>query len=143
MSHSVSYPNDCHAVCYQNVSLLEDQWEWQDFIEDLRPRAKEVWPSLEDCDRWLDREDHALLSNIHAYIGISEYGGLAAIWLKSRAFDRYSNYHGDDQVHANLADHWCKSIIPRFEQMFAEYQLIGRASNGEAFYRRIGGSGKE
>lgn len=137
MSRSVSYPSGCHAVCFQNVSHMEDQWEWQEFVEDLRTRAREFWPSLEDCDRWLDREDHAVLSNIHAYVGVSEYGSLAAIWFKSRAFDRYSSFHGDDQAHANIANHWCKSISPRFEKMFAEYELIGRASNGEAFYQRI------
>ena len=79
MSRSVSYPSGCHAVCFRNVSPMDDQWVWQEFIEDLRTGARELWPSLEDCDRWLDREDHAVLSNIHAYVGVSEYGGLGAV----------------------------------------------------------------
>ena len=39
-------------------------------------------PSLYEADGWAGREDRILLQNGHVEIGVSEYCGLAAIWMR-------------------------------------------------------------
>ena len=94
------------------------------------------------ADTWLDRDDRAITANVFAYIGVSEYCGLAAIWLKSRAGDAYTGFCGSDMVHEALANQWCAHIGKRFTGLFGDYELVARASNGEAFYRKIEGREK-
>ena len=129
MSRSVSYASGSVAVAYQT---LQDQSEDDDFgaeifddvIEDIQEYAPTLWPSFEKTDKWLDREDHAILSNRHAYIGISEYCGLVSVWLVPR----------DEEN--NLANQWCASITKKFHKAFGTLNKIGTASNGEAFFER-------
>lgn len=130
MGRSVSYPNDCAAVCFIDVSDYHEMEEWHFFIEWLQERCQEAWKSLDTADEWLGREDHAVLENQHCYIGVSEYCRLAAVWLKPKEDNDYPEH---DSLHA----HWCNQISKRFEKMFGEYRLIGRASNGEAFFEKI------
>ncbi len=137
MARSVSTPSNCAAICYRDVSGIEDGWEWSDFKEMLADQVKELFPSIDECDTWLDREDHAFMENNFAYIGISEYCGLAAIWLKSKSEYYECSCYPDELRLANLADNWCQRIVPKFESNFSEYKRVATASNGESFYEKI------
>ena len=81
MSRTVSVPYNAKIVCYQDVSWMEDYVEWEDFLEEIQDRVMMNWPSFNPCDKWLDREDHAILQNDHCFVGVSEYCGLASIWV--------------------------------------------------------------
>lgn len=139
MGRSVSTPTNCAAIAYRDVSGMEEGFEWDDFKEWIVDAAQEVWPSLETCDEWLDREDHAILENGHCYIGVSEYCGLAAIWLMSKR-DKLENETACmyNEGYANLADHWCEQVADKFSARFGEYRKIGTGSNGVAFFERAG-----
>ena len=137
MSRSVSYPTDSIIVCFRDVSHMEHAEDWDDFIDYIRETAMEAWPSLLREDKWLDREDRAILSSTFAYIGVSEYCGLASIWIKARSWDAYTGFCGSDAAHAVLAENWCNTITSKFDGLFGELTLLGRASNGEAFYQRM------
>lgn len=125
MSRSVSVPRNAEVVCYQHRKF-EDEFEWEDLVEDIRESCKSVWPSLEDCDEFLDREDHALLENRLVYIGVSEYCGLVAIWIVPK-----EDYYGNEKP---LAFGWIGRISERFREMFGELVCKGRFSNGEAVF---------
>ena len=127
MGRSVSYANGSVAVCYNDVSDFEDSWEWDDFIEYIKESAKSAFPSLDDCAQWLGREDHAILENSHCFIGISEYCGLAAIWLVPK----------DSGDRPELAESWCAQVTPKFNKTFGELRKIGTFSNGESVFERI------
>lgn len=153
MGCSVSYATGSTAIAYRSLESenyesgndieldAETRREYEsdrmqddfNFLVDwIRETAKSAWPSMQDCDEWLGREDHAILSNDLAYIGVSEYCGLVSIWLVDRA-DRYDGY--GDSIHTLCAP-WCSQITPRFYELFGEYRKIGTASNGESFYEK-------
>ncbi len=111
-------------------------------MDPLRNSALEVRPSMFIADIGRDREDRAIVANVFAYIGASEYCGLAAIWLKSRARICLHGLLRQRLTHEALANQWCTHIAKRFTGLFGDYELVARASNGEAFYRKIEGQGK-
>jgi hypothetical protein len=136
MGRSVSRPSNATAVAYRSFEAEDEfdaEFEFEYLIDWVRETAKEAWPSMVECDEWVGREDHAILSNDLAYIGLSEYCGLVSIWL----VDREDRYDGYDQGEANLCKPWCAQIERKFLKLFSEYQKIGTASNGESFYERV------
>jgi len=137
MGRSVSTPSNCTAICYQNVTHIEDEFEWADYKEMIEEKVKSLYPSMDKCDEWLDREDHAIMENSFAYVGISEYCGLVAIWLKSKGEDYECSCYDEEIRLAHLADSWCQRVIPSFDSAFSEYRREATFSNGEAIYRKI------
>lgn len=109
---------------------------WSDFLADLRTTFKRAFPSLCDCDRWLDREDHAVLENRHAYIGASEYCGLVSVWCVPKQASWY-----DTAGTSALRAQWAASIerkAARLLESFAPRLVpMGTFSNGESVYRRV------
>lgn len=126
MGRSVSYGSGAVEVCFRDVSDFTGEWDWDSFIEWIRETAFELWPTVEDADHWLDREDHVVAENEHCFIGFSEYCGLASIWLVPR----------DDRDYPALADHWCRQIAPKFQKVFGDLVRVGTFSNGESVYER-------
>lgn len=128
MGRSVSVPHYATVVAYQifEPNDQDDEREWDEYLYDLRERCISVWPSLSVCDEWLGREDHAILENQLAYIGVSEYCGLVAIWARPR-------YDGDNDA---LGENWTHTIAPKFHAMFGELRRLGTMSNGVSVYKR-------
>lgn len=128
MGRSVSYPHNASIVCYNDVSEFNDQLDWEDFIHGIQTQAKADWKSFEDCSKWLDREDKAILENRFCYIGVSEYCGLASIWLVLK----------DGYEYSSIAKHWINQISPKFNKYYGELKKIGTFSNGESIYKKGG-----
>lgn len=128
MGRSVSYPYNAIVKAYKDVSWMEEDWDWQDFVYDIRYACKEAWPSLYDSDDWLGHEDRVLLENDFAYVGVSEYCGLACLWIVPKE---------DDLARAGLAVNWCNRMASRFKKLFGDYERMAVFSNGEAIYRSI------
>lgn len=126
MARSVSVPVDAEVVCFQEF----DGEDWDDFVWWFRETCQDAWPSLDKSDDWIGRENHVLLENGHARIGVSEYCGLVSLWIVPYISDYYPEHKG-------LALHWIDQIAPKFHERFGRLRLIGRASNGEAFFTRI------
>lgn len=124
MGRSVSYPRNAE-VTFTDLDSDEDCFDF--VLEDARESAGSAWPSMEKCDTWLDREDHAIMENGHAYFGVSEYCGLAAYWLVAK----------QDLANQPLADHWVSSQGPKLRDMFATLAKVGTMSNGEVVFTRV------
>lgn len=139
MGRSVDYPRGYSVVTFKEWFKPEledgedyrepDEFDWDYFTEDLTEYAPTLWPSLTACDTWLGRENHALLENSHCYMGISEYCGLASLWIVPK-----ENEWGEVSA---LAANWCAQIEDKFVQTFGELSKVGAMSNGEGVYRRI------
>ena len=133
MGRSVSTPTGAVAVAYREFSPDQSgdpddiQWEWDSYIESLEEHAIELFPSLYSCDRWLDREDHAILQNAHCYVGVSEYCGCAAFWMVAK----------DKNDHPELSKSWCHSVAKKFESTFSEFSRTGAMSNGVSVYKAV------
>jgi hypothetical protein len=154
MGRSVSYPSNTAAVCFRDVSSFgyvmdedgnvtdeHDEWQGQDdwdwFVESIKNDATEKWSSFSECDEWVGREDHAILENNFAYIGVSEYCGLAAVWLLPKTEALLNTGYSEDSAMANLSENWCKRIAKNFEKLFGEYVKVAVMSNGEGVYKKV------
>jgi hypothetical protein len=149
MGRSVSYAPGSVEICFRDVSnfgyrdeegeptdkydgfLAQDEWDW--FTEGIIIDAQKQWPSLLPVEcHWLGNKDRVLVENSHCYIGVSEYGGLASIWLVPRT--EGSDWSYEDT--SGLALNWCSKIGPKFKELFGELEKVGTFSNGEAVYRK-------
>ncbi|WP_295842499.1 hypothetical protein [uncultured Xanthomonas sp.] len=123
---------ECGNVGFTSYERYSSEDAWSDFVANLRAEFKRAFPSLGDCDEWLDREDHALLENRHAYVGVSEYCGLVSVWCKAK-----DSYYGD---HQPLAHAWAVAIKAKAERTldgFADrLYKVATFSNGEAVFQR-------
>ena len=142
MSRSVSRPSNAQVVAFACIESEDDddlnQMNWDDTIENLVTELLAAFPGLRKVDRWLDREDHVIAENGLAAFGISEYCGLVAVWIVP---DKY-------ELGCKVDDHplsvkWIASIEKQFHKIVAqvfgfELRHIATASNGEAFFERVG-----
>jgi len=143
MGRSVSTPCNARAVVFAEIldygydpetEEYDDfisQIEWEDMIINLREHLELAFKSLYPCDAWLGNEDHAIMENGLAYVGVSEYCGCLSVWIVPK----------DDDDIANLAGHWCARAQKTLESIVQNVvgnrlRLIGRFSNGEAVFER-------
>jgi len=126
--------NDC--VDFDNFNEFRAGDDWDFFKECMIEKVLELFPSMEECsvwtDRqpnWLNREDLAIAENQLAYFGVSEYCGCAAVWIVAK-----KGYYGDDVN--PLAEAWVSTISKKFHENFGEYDQVGVFSNGEAIYEK-------
>lgn len=141
MGRSVSYLNHATIVTYCSPEFVdfdkpeEEQigyFDWDEFRDDLENQLIEAFPSLSSCKRWEGREDRIFLENNLVEIGIAEYCGLVSVSIRPLQSDGYYSSQG-------IAENWVNRISKRFKEIVNAYNgltLIGRASNGEAFYQR-------
>ena len=130
MGRSVSYPSRAEQVIYVDASELQDADDFQWAIEEFQQEGVRKFPSMSKCNTWVGREDHALLENKVAYLGVSEYCGLVSVWVVAKD-DRYGNCQP-------LAGHWASKInLDRLATCFG-YKLNhqGTMSNGEGVFSR-------
>lgn len=131
MGRSVSKPSGSIIAEYLHIEI-EESWEFREFLDDVREVVQERYPSFRHEDKWLDNEDHAILRNDHALVGVSEYCGLVCVWAVVRR----------DIDTPELAQHWLESIVGNFHKHLAKrygsalLRRIATASNGESFYER-------
>ena len=114
----------------------DDQLLYDDFDENLKTLLKEAFPSLSPDERWLGREDKALLSNSYAYFGISTYCDLVAVWVAAKEPD----YRASGAWYS-MRDKWIASIERRFAKTVgkswgAPLTKVGTFSNGEAVFSK-------
>jgi hypothetical protein len=140
MSRSVSTHRHAVKTVYLTAQIGEevegdetDYWEFNEFIDDVRNVLVERYPSLRECDRWQDREDHVIAENGAAEVSVSEYNGIIAICLAPREDDDHPECNRNWVT--RIADHWVQHIIRRFKSMVLVSQ--GTFSNGEQCFQRL------
>ncbi len=132
MSRSVSTPSGAVAIAYKDASYIEHEFDWDFFKENIVCQLQTAFPSLNDADGWIGREDHIVLDNGHCQITISEYCGLVAVSLVPLEAE-YDSEAGLDNLHL----HWCGQISNKFTSLLGEFNKIGTFSNGEAVFEAI------
>lgn len=151
MGRSVSVPAEAVEVFYLDWSrdIFDDldsddaavyYWlEWSYLIDDLRQNVFGQFPSVVPADWWLGDEDRVIAENDLAAFGISEYCGLAAVWVvaKTQSFHWSRGQYYEPNLDG-LARSWIARTWPKVEAMFPDrLGLVGRFSNGEAVYRKV------
>lgn len=127
-----------HCGAHEEDSILQDtEFEWNFYIKDFQSQMQKAFTSLQTCNKWLGREDRALLENTFCYVGISEYLGLVSMWVVPKEADYYN-----PPGFKNLRDHWIDQIGQRFEEIahtcFGQpLKKLGHMSNGEGIYQRL------
>lgn len=148
MGRSVSHPSGSIAKSYFDVSdfganydddgnQLEGydeyvaQIQWDDWLDYISEQLVAKMPSLEPCEEWLGNEDKAILENRFCYVGVSEYCGLACLWLVPKDT---SDYTGDYSLEP-LQNRWLDGAAGKVENL-SELVKLGTFSNGEAIYEK-------
>lgn len=124
MGRSVSYPSHAEIVAYRDWLGDEewDEWQWDAFVDGIRDEVSHLWPSIQDADRWIGREDRVIAENNLVEIGVSEYCGLAAVWVAPKD--------------TPLALGFINRIRPKFLRALGNLRKLGTFSNGEAVFER-------
>ena len=139
MARSVSTPRDTAHVVHLDASEY-DQDTWGDFIDDVRYVLCDRFPSVTEDGGWIERENRIIASNAFAHFGVSEYCGLAAVWVAPRE----QGYCGEGAT--ALRDRWIDQIGPSFDKLFSCWgnalRQIGRFSNGEALFQPVNAASK-
>jgi hypothetical protein len=138
MGRSVSYPRGAIAA-FRLLDEPEDEWDrgYECLVDDVVVTARALFPSLGPLDGWRGREDRILLRNAFADCGVSIYCGLAAIWLVERDDAQY--WEADSrQARSGCARRWLAQVSDRFTKAFGDLRLVGRFSNGEVIFARVG-----
>lgn len=131
MGRSVSTHRNAVATVFLHLEI-DEEFSWDDFIDDLRDNViVPKYPSLENCNRWLDREDHIILQNCYCEVSVSEYCGCVAICLAPR--------DGDD----GWNEAWTCRAAKNFERIVTKafkssaMTRLGTMSNGESVFRKV------
>jgi hypothetical protein len=116
-----------------------DSDDFDELIEDFRSQLRSMFPSVEEADDWIDREDHVLAENKLARFGVSEYCGLVSYWIVPKEYSgpKGQFYYSSDRDISAISTRWVKSIADKFVAAFGELSKVGSMSNGEGVYRRI------
>jgi len=134
MGRSVSTPSGALTIVYADVSALEGPFDYDDLIANISDELRAKYPTLDEADEWVGREDRAFLENKLAYVTVSEYCGLAAFCLVPKEINRY-----DENIEA-LSSNWVNKISKGFEKIIAgyadTYNKVGAFSNDEGVYER-------
>jgi hypothetical protein len=149
MGRSVNVPSGSVVVIYfparfhssEDEDFTDDdyQWEWDDMVRDIQYSLKQSYPSLEDSDRWCDREGHVILENKVIDVVLSEYCGLCSLSLVPKDEPEYT---WKPLAEANFAEAWATKVANGFRRVLHDdcgldlYNRVGRFSNGESVYER-------
>jgi hypothetical protein len=130
MSRSVS----THLYAIQTVflHLEEDQdqdFEWEDFIEDVKTQITEKFPKFQSCDRWKNREDHIIIESGVAEVSVSAYNGIVAVCLAP--LDPGNGLHVTWCRNAKFSEHLNAAL------KYCALSSMGTFSNGEQAFRPI------
>ncbi len=138
MARSVSFPRGS-IVAFRLFDEDEDDpgWAYNCLVEDVVGTAQSAFPSLQRQEGWRGREDRILLRNAFTDCGISTYYGLAGIWLVERDDGAYWERR-PEQRRSDFAQRWITQVSDRFVGLFDDLRLVGRFSNGEAIFERLG-----
>lgn len=138
MGRSVSYLSNAVHKTFVDVSEMDESYDWDDFLRNIKYALKKKFPSLTDCkNEWDDRETTIILDNYHCQIGISEYCGVASISIRVNESSR-------DENNLSLSKNWIDQVwdnMLKVMQKNTGYDFLvkqGSFSNGEGIYNKIG-----
>jgi len=135
---------ECGNVGFSLRPEYDDELAWEYFIDDLTLAFKKAFPSLKECDQWLNEEDHVILENGHVWIGVSEYEGMVSVWCVPKGYNNiwyikgYSKMckldsYSEDGLHAQ----WAKSVEAKAIRVFESFaeRLVPATINHYIFAR--------
>lgn len=136
MGRSVSVPRNAVWTVYLDGSCECEPGDYCDcfeyLLDDIRQSIKGRYPSFEDSDCWLGREDHGVLENRHGHITVSEYCGLVALCFVPR-----EEHYNDNAGSYALRQHFGEQIEAGVRKLYPGHlRKLGTFSNGESIYQR-------
>lgn len=129
MSRTVSTPAGAIVLAYAHYEDNGDadaQEQWDDIVSGIKCVLRYRYRSLNEIDRWVGREDHAVLENDLVVIGISEYVGTISIWALPKS---------------GIGETWARNIVVGAQHMLAPLfggelmRRIATFDNGEAVFQ--------
>ena len=124
MGRGVSYPTNATVIEYVDISDIVEQEYFDDFIDNIIYDLMDKMPSLYRSDKWIGNENHIILENDFAQIGISTYCDMMTLWVVPKGY------------YPNLEDKWICRITPNIEY-YATHYRIGTMSNGVSVFKKV------
>lgn len=138
MGRSVAVPRNAVATVYipAEPDQFDDYMDWADFLDDIRAVVRGKYPSMDNADRWLEREEHVIAENAHGDVVLCEYCGMVSVSLVPTE----AGYPYESEQ--NLHDGWCRQVEDGFRgalnTAFGGYVRTGTMSNGVSVYQKAG-----
>lgn len=141
MGRSVSYLSNSVEEVFVDVSEMDESYDWDDFLSNIKYALKKRFPSLTECrNEWDGRETAIILDNYHCQIGVSEYCGVASISIRVNSED--ADYRTRTDI--ALSENWISQVWNNMLKVMQDntgYDFLvkqGSFSNGEAIYNKVG-----
>jgi len=134
MGRGVSVPSGAQWTVYFNLEdpLDEDgntipfeQQDWDFMLEDTQEHIISKFPSFIRCNRWLDREDHAILENELGCLVLCEYCGVCSL-----------SYVSESEDFPVKAWYFGYLMYPEIKKTYGQLEKLGTFSNGEAVFQQ-------
>ena len=129
MGRGVYIPSNAELVIYIPTPIDEDSiYNFDIILDDLKEYLHSKMPSLYETDDWVGSEGYIFMENDLVQIGISEYGGVMAIWVIVR-----------EDYYPQLAYRWLDKVEKHFWNipLKPKLRLLGHFSNGESVYEKV------
>lgn len=115
-----------------------DERDWYDFIANLTCSIRGAFPTLQECDKWHDREDHVMLENGFIEVGVSEYCGLVSVWAIPQEVEEDKLDLRERAEYAATMGRIGDVIVKALRDLGQPVlRKVGSFSNGEGVYERI------
>lgn len=151
MGRSVSYLSNSEVIYFHAYWLsgineetgeyneFQAQMNWEDFFSNLKWELKAKFKSLDDCNKWEDRENHIFLENDLCEIAISEYCGCFSLSVRAKD-DEF--YHDSERCKQGLSQNFVNKILPNVKKVLKNCGVDlmvrqGTFSNGESVYQKV------
>ncbi|MCG8493789.1 MAG: hypothetical protein MI743_19375 [Sneathiellales bacterium] len=132
MARSVDYLSNAYHVYYIDGTEMQDEFDWDDFMSNLKSLLTNTLPSLDECENWDGRETKIFLENSFCEAGVSEYCGLVSVSFR---WHQNAEYQTEP-----LFENWFDKMQPKIDEImktnFSSLNKIGTFSNGESLYEQ-------
>jgi len=129
MARSVNCLNNADLVLYKSGYEIQDNLEWDIFVEEIIENIQYISPSFEVVkNSWDNNETKIILENRLCFVGMSEYRGLVSISFRHK--EENDNY---DDI-SGISKNWLEMIKPKLKKL-GDLTKIGTFSNGEAMFK--------
>jgi len=131
MQGSVKVASDAVAVAYF-ANDCKSAFDCDELQADLRHRVRELFPSFQDSNHYLEKDVYGIAENELAYVAISKNGRLFSLSLVPKLkCEDWSN------MAQNIGQDWCKQNADKFRLAFATLRKVKIVANSEYIFKEI------
>lgn len=107
-------------LCLWEYSDVDTEWWEEDVLEEFKSSIRKKFPSFVPCDKWVEREKHAILQNQLFYIALEDNEWSLAVELLQR-----DEGWGDDWRQNLQKRHFQRYLDGIRDSLFEQFESLG------------------